>query len=139
MRQSCDICRRSDEGFFALTSDGFVELVPLVIDEDGLRICGNCRAQMVTTLEHPLVSETVAEALRPLAGKPAGVICTTLNLPYRPPFRSVVDAASQMQDSLMSTWSFVTQWNDATTVWRAADGRATAVVAPDGTVRIQES
>jgi len=37
----------------------------------------------------------------------------------------------------MSAWSFVTQWLDGTTVWRAEDGSSMAVVAPDGSIRVQ--
>jgi hypothetical protein len=37
----------------------------------------------------------------------------------------------------MSAWSFVTQWLDGTTVWRAEDGSSMVVVAPDGSIRVQ--
>ena len=80
------------------------------------------------------------ERLVPLIGKNAGAICRTLNLPYEPPFASVIDAASLIgydQDLYMSTWAFVTQWLDGTTVWRAEDGRATAIVSPDGNIQIE--
>lgn len=37
----------------------------------------------------------------------------------------------------MSAWSFVTQWLDGTTVWRAEDGCSTVLVGPDGSVHIE--
>jgi hypothetical protein len=37
----------------------------------------------------------------------------------------------------MSAWSFVTQWLDGTTVWRAENGSSMAVVALDGSIREQ--
>ena len=80
------------------------------------------------------------EELRALVGKSAGAICYTLNLPYEPPYQTVIDAASKIaydEDRFMSAWSFVTQWPDGTTVWRAAGEDAIAIVAADGSVRIQ--
>jgi hypothetical protein len=108
------------------------------LDEDGLWVCYNCRARLVL----PPAGEAVdlAEGLETLVGESAGAICLTLNLPYEPPYRSVIDAASKIaydEDRYMSAWSFVTQWPDGTTVWRAEDGGSIAVVAPDGSVRVQ--
>lgn len=108
------------------------------LDEDGLWACCDCRAKLVL----PPVGEAVEvpEGLEALAGKSAGAICYTLNLPYEPPYRSVIDAASRIaydEDRYMSAWSFVTQWADGTTVWRAEDGGATAMVAPDGSIRVR--
>ena len=85
--------------------------------------------------------EELIEGLEALAGKSAGAICLTLNLPYEPPYQSVIDAASKIaydEDRYMSAWSFVAQWLDGTTVWRAEDGSATALVGPDGFVRIEQ-
>jgi hypothetical protein len=109
------------------------------LDEDGLWVCYDCRARLVLP---PLGKEAAepGEELRALVGKSAGAICHTLNLPYEPPYETIIDAASRMaydEDRFMSAWSFATQWLDGTTVWRAEDGEAVAVVAPDGSVRVQ--
>jgi hypothetical protein len=109
------------------------------LDEDGLWVCHDCRAKLV----HPTVGKEageLVEELDALVGKSAGAICHTLNLPYQPPYQTIIDAASKIaydEDRFMSAWSFVTQWLDGTTVWRAEDGEAVAVVAPDGSVRVR--
>ena len=79
------------------------------------------------------------EALQPLVGKSAGAICRTLELPFEPPFKTVIRAASLIaydHDLFMSAWLFVTQWLDGTTVWRDLDGQATALVSIAGDVKI---
>jgi hypothetical protein len=139
MQQKCDICSRSEVEFFSSASDEIVLLEPPATDGDGLRICGNCRAQLVTAPVLPREPLDAADEIRPLVGKGAGAICMTLNLPYHPPFRSIIDAASEIQDSLMSAWTFVTQRSDATTVWRAPDGSAIAVVGSDGSIRVEKN
>jgi hypothetical protein len=102
-------------------------------------VCPDCRTRPVL----PAVgsgSGELAEELHALVGKSAGAICRTLNLPYEPPYRSVIDAASAIaydEDRFMSTWSFVTQWLDGSTVWRSQDGEAVAIVSPNGSIRIQ--
>ncbi len=111
------------------------------LDEDGLWVCFHCHAKLVLP---PLGEETadLTEELRALVGKSAGAICHTLNLPYEPPYQSVIDAASQIaydEDRYMSAWSFVIEWPDGTTVWRAEDRSALAMVAPDGSIRVQRS
>jgi hypothetical protein len=109
------------------------------LDEDGLWVCRDCRARLVL----PAVGNEVGELppeLQALVGKSAGAICRTLNLPYEPPYRSIIDAASRIaydEDRFMSTWSFVAQWLDGSTLWRAEDGEAVAVVAPNGSVRVR--
>ena len=133
--RTCDFCGRSETELLAQASTG---LPVLELDEDGLWVCRDCRARLIL----PPVGEAVdlPEGLEALVGKSAGAICYTLNLPYEPPYRSVIDAAVKIaydEDRFMSAWSFVTQWADGTTVWRAEDGSSTAVVAPDGTVRVQ--
>jgi len=109
------------------------------LDEDGLWVCFHCRAKLVLP---PVGEETadLTEELRALVGKSAGAICHTLNLPYEPPYCSVIDAASQIaydEDRYMSAWSLVTEWTDGTTVWRSEDRGAQAIVAPDGSVQVQ--
>jgi hypothetical protein len=82
------------------------------------------------------------EALQPLVGKSAGAICRTLELPFVPPYKIVIEAASKIaydRDLYMSAWLFVTQWQDGTTVWQASDGQATALVTPDGAVNIHKN
>jgi hypothetical protein len=109
------------------------------MDEDGLWVCCSCRDR----LGLPDVGESaggLAEELDPLVGESAGAICRTLNLPYEPPYRSIIDAASRIaydEDLFMSAWSFVTQWPDATTIWRAEGEASIAIVVPDGPVRIE--
>ena len=80
------------------------------------------------------------EALQPLVGKSAGAICRTLELPFAPPYESIIKAASNIaydQDRYMSAWLFVTQWLDGTTVWRSSDGSEIAHVTLDGIVNMQ--
>jgi hypothetical protein len=91
----------------------------------------------------PIVEQTddgMLEELGTLVGQSAGAICYVLNLPYEPPYQAVIDAASLIaydQDLYMSSWLFVTQWIDDTTVWRAEDGSALAIVGADGSIAIQ--
>ena len=135
-RRTCDFCGRSEIELLAQAPNG----LPVVeLDEDGLWVCGNCRTKLVL----PPVGEAVdlPEGLGALVGQSAGAICYTLNLPYEPPYRSVIDAASKIaydEDRYMSAWSFVTQWADGTTVWRAEDGGSIAVVAPDGSICVRD-
>jgi len=133
----CDVCGRSETDLLLQTPD---DLAPLTIDEDGLWMCRECRAGLLTEpVGDPPHAKLPAE-LAALVGKSAGAICSVLNLPYAPPYRSVIDAAHKIaydQDLYMSAWSFVTQWLDGTTVWWDENGGATALVTPDGSVRIE--
>ena len=133
--RTCDFCGRSETELLAQAPIGSPVLE---LDEDGLWVCRDCRARLIL----PPVGKAVdlPEGLEALVGKSAGAICYTLNLPYEPPYRSVIDAASKIaydEDRFMSAWSFVAQWPDGTTVWRAEDGSSMAVVAPDGSIRVQ--
>jgi hypothetical protein len=104
------------------------------LDEDGLWVCHHCRPKLILSTTGKEAAELVEE-LHALVGESAGAICRTLNLPYEPPYQTVIDAASKIaydEDKFMSAWSFVTQWLDGTTVWRAEDGESLAVVAPGG-------
>ena len=135
-QRSCDFCGRSEIDLLAQAPVGSPAME---LDEDGLWICCNCRAKLVLPAVGQEAGDLVEE-LRALVGKSAGAICYTLNLPYEAPYRSVIEAASKIaydEDRFMSAWSFVTQWLDGTTVWRAEDGEAEAIVAPDGSVRVQ--
>jgi len=135
-KRKCDFCGLSETELLALTRDGS----PLLeLDEDGLWVCNSCRTKLVLP---PIGEETekLVEELNALVGKSAGAICHTLNLPYEPPYQTIIDAAAKIaydEDRYMSAWSFVTQWLDGTTVWRSEDGDALAIVTPDGSVRIQ--
>ena len=131
----CDFCGRLEDELEQPPSGS----PKLEIDSDGLRVCSDCRARLVSA---PVGESSIAldEKTEPLIGKSAGAICRTLNLPYEPPYQSIIDAASLIgydQDLYMSAWLFVTQWLDGTTVWRAEDGGAMAIVTPDGAVRIE--
>ena len=132
----CDFCGRSQIKLSAGRPD---DSPALELDADDLWVCRDCRARLVLPpVGDP--AEELPEELGALVGKSAGAICRTLNLPYVSPYRSVIDAASRIaydEDRFMSAWSFVTQWLDGSTVWRAEDGEAIAVVAPDGSVRIR--
>jgi hypothetical protein len=135
-QRSCDFCGRS-ESELAQHSDGSSKLE---IDSDGLWTCGDCRAQLVST---PVgqSDDHLDEKIKALIGKSVGAICYTMNLPYEPPYQSIIDAASRIgydQDLYMGAWLFVTQWLDGTTVWRAEDGESTAVVPPDGAIHIEK-
>ena len=134
----CDFCGRSE---FELLAEAPIGLPAMELDEDGLWVCFHCQGKLVL---HSAGEETadLIEELRALVGKSAGAICYTLNLPYEPPYCSVIDAASQIaydEDRYMSAWSFVTEWADGTTVWRSEDRSAQAIVAPDGSVQVQRS
>ena len=135
-QRTCDFCGRPELELLAETPIGLPVLEP---DEDGLWACFACRARLVL----PPIGEAVdvPAGLGPLVGKSAGAICRTMNLPYEPPYQAVIDAASEIaydRDRYMSAWSFVTQWLDGTTVWRAEDRGTIAMVAPDGSIRVQQ-
>jgi len=135
-QRCCDFCGRSEIELSAQIIDGSPVLA---LDEDGLWVCRNCRAKLVLPTVGKETGELVEE-LRALVGESAGAICRTLNLPYEPPYQSVIDAASRIaydEDRFMSAWSFVTRWSDGTTVWCAEAGGPVAIVTPDGTVRIE--
>ena len=123
----CDICGKTR--------------AELEIDADGLWICKTCQSRLITA---PVDAESTHELdpdLQILVGKSAGAICRTLELPFVPPYKTVINAASRIaydQDRYMSAWLFVTQWQDGTTVWRSSDGRATAQVTIQGNVTIKQ-
>ena len=133
-RPVCDFCGRSESDILLLNPGS---KAALELDADELWVCQDCRAKLLL----PVVGEQLGEVppeLNVLIGQSAGAICYTLNLPYKPPYRTVIDAASKIaydEDRYMSTWSFVAQWPDGTTIWRAEDGKAEVTIAPDGSVR----
>lgn len=110
------------------------------MDEDGLWVCNECKKRMTSNPVGDLDEEQLDEKLRALVGKSAGAICHTLNLPYKPPYRAIIDAASRIaydEDRYMSAWLFVTQWMDGTTVWQTEDRCAKALVSVAGDVQIE--
>ena len=112
------------------------------MDEDGLWVCSECRARLVSqpTGYRADDASELDEKIRALVGKSAGAICRTMNLPYEPPYQSIIDAASTIaydEDRYMSAWSFVTQWMDGTTVWQSPDRIAKALVSTDGNIQIE--
>jgi hypothetical protein len=98
----CDFCGRLEDELAQLPNGS----LKLEINQDGLRVCSDCRARLVSA---PVDRSSVAleEEIESLVGKSAGAICRTLNLPYEPPYQSIIDAASLIgydQDLYMSAW-----------------------------------
>jgi hypothetical protein len=135
--QDCDFCGRSERELILCDPEG---QPVLELDADGLWVCRECRARMTSQPVGALEEGELDERLKPLVGKSAGAICLTLNLPDEPPYQEIIDAASRIaydEDRFMSTWSFVTQWLDGTTVWQSEDRSRRALVSTDGMVEIQ--
>jgi hypothetical protein len=133
----CDICGRSASELAPQESD-----TPLLkMDEDGLWLCTDCQ-KVVNSLPMGEGEESeLDEELRPLIGKSAGAICYSLDLPYIPPYDSVIDHANKIayaEDRFMSAWTFVTQWLDSTTIWFSLERNQTALVYPDGSIVIRD-
>ena len=136
--QICDFCGRAIPKPDTLVSNQFA---PIEVDADSLWVCRDCKSKISSKPVEIEEQGELDERLHPLVGKSAGAICRTLELPYAPPFRAIMDAASNIaydQDRMMSAWLFVTQWLDGTTVWRKSDGSATALVSEDGHVTITQ-
>lgn len=105
----------------------------------GLWICDKCMTKIQLQPVEIIDEEEISDDLKPLIGKSAGAICFTLELPYQEPFQSIIDAASRIaydEDRHMSTWSFMTQWLDGTTVWLSEDETIKAIVNPNGGIQI---
>jgi hypothetical protein len=107
------------------------------MDEDGLWVCSECQARLISkpTESEDNEDSELDEKVQALVGKSAGAICRTLELQYVPPYQAIIDAASKIaydEDRYMSSWLFVTQWMDGTTVWQSEDLSAKALVSPDG-------
>jgi hypothetical protein len=126
--RSCDFCGRSETELALHMASGSSAIE---VDEDGLWVCWECRPTLVLP---PVGDESGdIEELQALVGKSAGAICYTLNLPYDPPFRSIIDAASKIaydEDRYMSTWTFVAEWQDGTTVVRRGGPRNSSTSVP---------
>ncbi len=131
----CDFCGRTTTSFEDLELDG-----------DGLWVCQPCKSRLVgrTTVYMDEGCEDEGEEmdarLKPLVGKSAGAICRTLDLPFKPPYQAILEAAQAIaydEDRYLSAWSFVTQWVDGTTVWRSPERGTKALVSPQGEVRFE--
>ena len=114
----------------------------LEIDEDGLWVCSECKSRIIRNSTDDIESDNndLDALIKALVGKSAGAICFTLDLPYVPHYQSIIDAASKIaydEDRYMSTWLFVTQWADGTTVWECEDRSARALVFPEGDIQIE--
>jgi hypothetical protein len=135
VQKCCDFCDRTEDEL-PEPSTGSDKLV---IDTDGLWVCQECRSKLTTQPTDQQTPAFLEDALLPLVGKSAGAICRTLALPYEPPYRNILDAASTIaydEDRYMSTWTFVSQWLDGTTVWHSPDGASEAFVSTKGDLRI---
>lgn len=132
-RPVCDFCGRPGSG----DRHGHDHLE---LDEDDLWVCAECRGRLRIGPVGPLDDGVeLVEAIVGLVGQSAGAICRTLNLPYEPPFDSIIDAASRIaydEDRYMSAWTFVTQWLDGTSVWLSPDRSAKALAPPEGDIQI---
>jgi hypothetical protein len=132
---SCDFCGRPKTKIPNQNGPRELEM-----DADGFWVCNECKIRLVSKPIGSTEEIELDEKLGVLVGQSAGAICYTLNLPYAPPYQKIIDAASRIaydEDRYMSTWSFVTQWIDGTTVWQSADQCAKALVSTDGKVQIE--
>lgn len=125
-QQTCDFCGQT-------ASD-------LTIDADGLRVCDSCEKKLRTQPTGAGAIELLPPELQALIGESAGEICHSLNLPFTPPYTTVIEAAQRIaydEDRYMSAWLFMTQWQDGTTIWQSESRQHEAIVAPAGTVTIR--
>ena len=132
----CDFCGRFEH---ELPEPKDKKKPKLTIDEDGLWACSDCRPKLRTEPVGDGWDVELEDELMALIGKSAGAICHTLELPYAHPYQTVLDAASTIgytDEQPMSSWTFVNQWLDGSTVWRSEDGRGMAIVKPDGRVQV---
>jgi hypothetical protein len=138
-KRSCDICGHSE---YLYQEDNMSGRPLISLDDDGLLICKTCQNRVKSG---SITKDTLSDldpVLKQLVGKSAGAICRTLELPFEPPYKVIIEAASKIaydQDLYMSTYLFETLWLDGTTVWRASDGHAIALVTSIGEVKIQST
>jgi ribosomal protein L37AE/L43A len=84
----CDFCGRPG-----------IEADDLELDEDGLWVCQACKPRLIgrpaaySEVEREEDTSELDKRLQPLVGKSAGAICRTLELPFTPPYRTVIEAA----------------------------------------------
>jgi hypothetical protein len=133
----CDICGRSEEDSAAEANKAPIKYTK---DEDGLWLCSECQTNLKTSPTIQADEDDLDERIKGLIGKSAGAICRTADLPFVPPYKTIIEAAEQIaydEDRYMSAWSFVTQWVDGTTVWQSEDKSAKAIVDTKGNVQIE--
>lgn len=110
----CDFCGLSR---VVLSYPSLADQPGIELDEDCLWVCSACKARLISqpvgpdALENTELDEKIAARI----GKSAGAICRTLNLPYVPPYQSIIDY---------------------TTVWQSEDRTTEAFVSPDGTIQL---
>lgn len=134
---SCDFCGRSE---LELQRPDRNSLNKIETDEDGLWICSDCQTKTVSMPSGIVEEDEHDQRIRTLIGKSAGSICLTMNLPYEPPYENIIDAASKIaydEDRYMSTWSYLAQWIDGTTVWLSPDKNTKALVLPNGDIEFR--
>ena len=134
----CDFCGRPEPRSQYPNLKGQPELE---IDEDGLWVCSECKVRLISKPAGDMDDDSeVDEGIRAIIGKSAGAICRTLDLPYEPPYQSIIDAASTIaydEDRYMSAWAFVAQWINGTTVWQSPSRSSKALVSAEGKVHIE--
>ena len=134
--QYCDFCGRSERELTLRDPEGYLVLE---LDADGLWVCRECRARLISKPVGHVEDSELDNRLKSLVGKSAGAICLTLNLPDEPPYQDIIEAASRIaydEDRYMSAWSFVTQWLDGTTVWQSENRQSRALVTLEGDIQI---
>ena len=132
----CDFCGRFEH---ELPEPVDTKVPRLTIDEDGLWACSDCRPRLKTAPVGDGREVELEDELMALIGQSAGVICRELDLPYSSPYETVLDAANKIgstDEQPMSSWLFLNQWMDGSTVWRAEDGRGMVIVRPDGSIQV---
>jgi hypothetical protein len=88
-KRYCDFCGRYED----IIPEPVTGTVKLSLDADYLWVCWEC-AQKLSILPAQQEPANPEAVLIPLVGQSAGAICRTLALPYRPPYKTVIDAAS---------------------------------------------
>ena len=81
---TCDFCGRSEK---ELQGQPQGSSHKFEIDEDGLWICGACKARLIGVPLGNVDEYENDERIRELIGKSAGAICRTMNLPYPHPYK----------------------------------------------------
>jgi len=136
----CDFCGLSETEIPPSTPHSTAKLR---LDEDGFWICSHCQDRITTPpIGRWSSNSDLDPELKALVGKSAGAICRTLELPFEPPYRAVIEAASKIAydlDQFMSAWLFVDLWLDGTTIWELETHQKIALVSSEGTVQIEES
>lgn len=132
VKRKCDVCNLTESQLIFHGADDF----PVRVTKSGLLLCSNC-GDKVDSTDDLLGGQELTDPLHSLIGKSAGTIAMTLNLPYEPPFRDIIDDASMIQNSIRSPWEFAEIWLDGSTVWIDPDGTQKAIVCRDGTVRYE--